>query len=95
MLASEGKSCRPQTAETPGETITTEKQYMCQELSVGNKWQKSHLLSQNLTLYSTIYLPGKKFIGTNSILALGKSCFAYRPPFYSIILQLTTIQYIL
>ena len=34
MLASEGKSCRPETAETPGETITTEKQYVSGTLSM-------------------------------------------------------------
>ena len=34
VLASEGKSCRPETAETPGETTSAEKQYTCHDLSV-------------------------------------------------------------
>ena len=48
-LASKGKSCRPET------TITAEN--ACHDLSVWNKRQKSHLLSQNVFLRGIIYPP--------------------------------------
>ena len=64
-LASKGKSCRPET------TITAEN--ACHDLSVWNKRQKSHLLSQNVFL-QRYNLPARdKFIRTSSILAWGKS----------------------
>ena len=64
-LASKGKSCRPET------TITTEN--ACHDLSVWKRRQKSYLLSQNVFFRGIIYPPEKKFIGTSSILAWGKS----------------------
>ena len=64
-LASKGKSCRPET------TITAEN--ACHDLSVWNKRQKSHLLSQNVFLQRYNLPPETKFIGTSSILAWGKS----------------------
>ena len=48
-LASKGKSCRPET------TITAE--IACHDLSLCNKQQKSHLLSQNVFLRGIIYPP--------------------------------------
>ena len=48
-LASKGKSCRPET------TITAEN--ACHDLSVWNKRQKSHLLSQNVFFRGIIYPP--------------------------------------
>ena len=64
-LASKGKSCRPET------TITAEN--ACHDLSVWNKRQKSHLLSQNVFFRGIIYPPESEIvIGTSSILAWGK-----------------------
>ena len=63
-LASKGKSCRPET------TITAEN--ACHDLSVWNRRQKSHFLSQNVFLHYIIYPPEKKFIETSIILAWGK-----------------------
>ena len=53
---------------------------MCHDLSVWNKRQKSHLLSQNIFLQSIIYPSEKKFIGTSSILAWVKvvCCLHYQ-----------------
>ena len=84
-LASEGKSCRP-------ETMTAENQYACHDLSVWNKREKSHLISQNVFLQSILYpslLHSKstrqrkrKNIGTSSILAWGKTrVLPTDPPF--------------
>ena len=55
--------------------MTAENQYACHDLSVWNKRQKSHLISQNVFLQSIIYpsQKKKKIIGTSSILAWGKS----------------------
>ena len=57
-------------------------EYACHDLSVRNKQQKSHLLSQTVTLQSIIYPPEEKLIVKSSILARGRSCVARRPPFY-------------
>ena len=49
-------------------SIVTVKQWST--FTVWNKWQKSHLLSQNVFLQSIIYpSEEKKFLGTSSILA--------------------------
>ena len=66
-LASEGKSCRP-------ETKTTVNRYVCHDLSVWNKRLKSHLLSENVEpsrAWST--QQRKQLMGTSSILAWSKS----------------------
>ena len=55
-LASKGKSCRPET------TITAEN--ACHDLSVWNKRQKSHLLSQNVFL-QRYNLPAREKIHWN------------------------------
>ena len=52
-LASKGKLCRP-------ETMPTGNQYARHELSVWNKQQKSHLVSQNVFLQNIIYPWEKK-----------------------------------
>ena len=64
-LASKGKSCRPET------TITAEN--ACHDLSVWNKWQNHILSVKTVSFRGIIYPPEKKFIGTSSILAWGKS----------------------
>ena len=67
-LASAGKSCRP-------ETITADNQYTCHDLSVWNKRQKSHLISENVFLpkHNLPVREKEKIIGTSSILTWGKS----------------------
>ena len=71
-----GKSCWP------------ENQYACQDLSVWNiKRQKSHLLEQNVFLQSITCLPEKKkFFGTSSILACGKSHELPTDPLFTLLL---------
>ena len=59
-LASKDKLCRP-------ETMPAGNQYARHDLSVWNKQQKSHLVSQNVFLQNIIYP------GTSSILAWGES----------------------
>ena len=56
-LASKGKSCWPET------TITAEN--ACHDLSVWNKRQKLHLLSQNVLLRGIIYPPDPEKIHWN------------------------------
>ena len=58
-------SCRAETI------ITAKNQYACHDLSVWNKRQKSHFISQNLILPSNLPVREKEklIIGTNSILA--------------------------
>ena len=53
--------------------MTKENQYACHILSVWNKQQKSHLISQNVFPQSIIYPSEKKkkIIGTSSILVWG------------------------
>ena len=55
--------------------MTEENQYACHNLSVWNKQQKSHLISQNVFPQSIIYPSEKKkkIIGTSSIFVWGKS----------------------
>ena len=74
----QNKSCWP-------ETITAENQYACNDLSVWNKGQKSHSLSQNFFLQSIIYPPEKKFFGTSSILAWGKSHVLPTDPLFTLL----------
>ena len=76
-LASEGKSYRP--------AITAENQYACYHLSLRNKRQKSHYLIWSVkTLQRIIYKPEKKSIGTNSILARGKSRMLPTDPLFTL-----------
>ena len=67
------------------ETITAETQYACHDLSVWNKRQKSHSLSQNFFPQSIIYPPEKKFFGTSSILAWGKSRVLPTDPLFTLL----------
>ena len=54
--------------------MTAGNQYARHDLSVWNKQQKSHLVSQNVFLQNIIYTWEKeKIIGTSSILAWGES----------------------
>ena len=67
-LASAGKSCRP-------ETINADNQYTCHDLSVWNKRQKSHLISENVFLpkHNLPIREKENIIGTSSILTWRKS----------------------
>ena len=77
-LASEGKSYRP--------AITAENQYACYHLSLQNKRQ-NHILSfaqSKLNPPENKLQPEKKIIGTNSILAQGKSRMLPTDPLFTL-----------
>ena len=67
--------------------MTAENQYACHDLSVWNKRQQSHLISQNVFFQNIIYPSEKKNknIGTSSILAWGKSRVLPTDPLFSTI----------
>ena len=74
-LASEGKSCRP-------ETITAENQNACHDLWIWNKRETDHICSIKTFSSSALSTPrekiqwNKQYSGTR-----WKSCVAYRSPF--------------
>ena len=73
-LASEGKSCRP-------ETKTTVNRYVCHDLSVWNKRLKSHLLSENVEPSRASTQQRKKTYWNKQHFAWGKSRVGLPPPF--------------
>ena len=75
-LASKGKLCRP-------ETMTAGNQYARHDLSVWNKQQKSHLVSQNVFLQNitTRQRKRKNYWNKQHFGMRWKLCVAYRPPF--------------
>ena len=84
-LASEGKSCRP-------ETITTVNRYVSWPLSVKHAAKITFAQWKCRTLQSIIY-PAEEinFIGTSSILAWGKSPVGLPSPFIALILSAFTL----